>query len=455
MKQLTTAIAMLLLTSSSHAQSLAPLFPSKEYIQLNGEAVAIENAIVPDVANDSFESGNYSSWTDWNGSNVSVTTSIAHSGSYSLMVTGPNNTGAFQDIGGLTPGQQYVVSAWVDVTAGAMAELYLDDTVSPSTTQIASQGQTDGWQFISLPFTADSTGKLRIHLWFAGTSGTIYWDDVAVVKAIPVGNYGFESGNLSSWPESWGGPDVAVTSSIAHSGSYSLAQTGPNNTGIAQDIGGLVSGQQYVASAWVNVSAGATALLYLDDTVSTATTEIAYQGQTNGWQYISLPFTVDSTGSIRIHLWFYGSGTIYWDDVSLVAAIPVGNYGFESGNLSFWPESWGGPDVAVTSSIAHSGSYSLAQTGPNNTGIAQDIGALAPGQQYVASAWVNVGAGATAFLLLDDTTPNNNAGMMQGQTNGWQMLSVPLTASSTGVIRIHLWFYGSGTVYWDDISLEP
>lgn len=226
MKLLAACMLGLLLPTWGHSQSLAPLFPSKEYIHMDGKTAAVENTIVANVVNDSLESGSLSGWPEsWGNPNVSVTSTISHSGSYSLVETGPAGSGVAQDIGGLRANQQYVISAWVNVTGSAVGYLYLDDTVSAATTKYASQGQASGWQYISLPFTVDSTGAIRIHLWFASGSGTVYWDDISIVRAVPIDNYSFENGNLYSWIV-WPGSTASVATNAAHSGSYSASVSG-------------------------------------------------------------------------------------------------------------------------------------------------------------------------------------------------------------------------------------
>jgi hypothetical protein len=70
------------------------------------------------------------------------------------------------------------------------------------------------------------------------------------VPQIPVSNPGFESGSVSPWI-AWGGGTATATTTVAHSGNYSLALSAPASGGGAyQTITGLVPGQQYVASAW-------------------------------------------------------------------------------------------------------------------------------------------------------------------------------------------------------------
>ena len=115
------------------------------------------------VTNPGFESGSVSPWTVLGGATATVESGVVHSRTYSLSVSGPSTgAGVYQDITGLTPGQEYVASAWVQVTSGAQGLLYLDDTTG---NPLGSSLTTGVWQYLSLAYTVDSTGAIRIHLW--------------------------------------------------------------------------------------------------------------------------------------------------------------------------------------------------------------------------------------------------------------------------------------------------
>jgi hypothetical protein len=67
-----------------------------------------------------------------------------------------------------------------------------------------------------------------------------------------VANPGFEDGDTAPW--STNGAKAAVSTVTAHSGKYSLAETGAGT--VYQDINGLEPGATYTLSAWVSGSAG-------------------------------------------------------------------------------------------------------------------------------------------------------------------------------------------------------
>jgi hypothetical protein len=180
-----------------------------------------------------------------------------------------------------------------------------------------------GWQPVTLLYTADATGSVRIHLVRQDGGGTVYWDDVSVTEA--PGNPGFEAGTLDSWavysPQT--GFD-ARTAATHRSGTVGLAESGV--FGITyQDVPGLTPNKTYAIRAYVSWSAGATAKAELS-VHNTAGGNFSQKimSPTAGWQPVTLLYTADATGSVRIHLVRQdGGGTVYWDDVSVTIDQPT------------------------------------------------------------------------------------------------------------------------------------
>jgi RHS repeat-associated protein len=140
------------------------------------------SAVLVPVVDEGFENGTTGWVAGFWGCNSSTTTSQSHSGTSSLAQTGSTTGGSFQDVGGLTAGVQYQVSVWVKADAGttAQVELWAHDTNGGNSVNTALITPGTGWQQLSLTFTADSTNAIRIHLYYAAGSGTIYYDDVLV-----------------------------------------------------------------------------------------------------------------------------------------------------------------------------------------------------------------------------------------------------------------------------------
>lgn len=247
-------------------------------------------------------------------------------------------------------------------------------------------------------------------------------------------NYGFESGTLSSWAVENGATASIVTSTV-HSGSYSAATTGAGNAGLYQAVSGLIAGRQYVVSAWVNVTAGQMAALYVNDSVSNATAESADQGTTNGWQYISLPFTADSTGEIGIHLWSAGAGTIYWDDISI-----LGNAAYTiSGQVLAGGSGLSGATVTLTGTTATGASVSLSTTTDSNGNYSFTVPA---GGTYIATpslaGYTFNPASQTFSNVSANQTPGPFQDVPQPVCATQASVSSPITAGQTEVISVTL-----------------
>jgi RHS repeat-associated protein len=374
------------------------------------------------------------------GATAFITAAQSHSGTYSLAHTGSVNGGSLQVITGLVSGQSYQASVWVRADAGTTAQMYLwlHDTTGGGqvTTSAITPGQS--WQQVTLTFVATSTGQATLHLVYIPGAGTIYHDDVQMVRIAAPG-----------WNVGYWGATASISSTQAHSGAYSLAHSGSTQGGSYQDIGGLASGQSYQVSLWVRADAGTTAQMYLwlhDTTGANSSSSSAITpGQT--WQQVTLPYVADSTGQLRIHLHYVpGAGIIYYDDVQVVQNSSRG-----------WYLAYGGINSVVTNTQSHSGGYSLAQSGATSGGSYEDVAGLIAGQSYQISAWVRSDAGTTAQmgLLLHDTTGANSSNttpITPGQS--WQQVTLNYVANSTGQIRIHLQYMpGSGTIYYDDVQV--
>jgi hypothetical protein len=129
---------------------------------------------------------------------------------------------------------------------------------------------------------------------------------------------GFEDGDLAAWAP-FQGVHSTVTQGDAHGGKQSMAQI--DGVGSAyQDITGLQPGQRYRIAAWVAASPGATAgaqIAVFDPGANVAIFSKTVHPGTSWW-LLSDFITASQAGTLRIHLFrTEGSGTIYWDDVSV------------------------------------------------------------------------------------------------------------------------------------------
>jgi len=134
------------------------------------------------VANPGFEDGDTVPWST-NGVKAAVSTATARTGRYSLAETGSSGT-AFQDINGLQPGGTYSMSAWVSCSPGSAitAQLLIFNPTDNGVTQSRVINCNPGWQLLTRSFTVGAEGAIRIHLARGLGEGTVYWDDVHIVR---------------------------------------------------------------------------------------------------------------------------------------------------------------------------------------------------------------------------------------------------------------------------------
>ena len=121
----------------------------------------------------------------------------------------------------------------------------------------------------------------------------------------------------------------------------------------------------------------------------------------------------------------------------------LANPGFESGSLSGWSCSGGS---AVTSPV-HAGKYALAGGAGNaDTGQCTQTVTVTPGAAYTLSAWVR---GSYVYLGVTGGASTWTPGAAD-----WTKLTITFTPTgSSAEVFLHGW-YGQGTYYADDVSLD-
>ena len=306
--------------------------------------------------------------------------------------------------------------------SGATAQLDLDDSQNSSTAISATAvSSVVAWQYISVPFTATSTGKLRVHLQQSG-SGTVYWDDVAVFPVLPVSNASFESGTTQSWT-AYNGATPSASSTTAHGGTWSLAIPAASSSAGAYQSAAVMNGGLYAISAWVFVPSGVTAQLSVNDSQGGAASTATAAGPNGVWQYISTIFTADSTGILQVQLLQSGSsGTVYWDDVSVASAgIPPGpapyTYDYTSSPVSSDASRWqnnGGTFSGTLVNFSGSGGSlisleAISGTNSNDSETDTTLALKGGGGTYIQFFRANstsVQAGSGSYVSVEIATPS-------------------------------------------------
>jgi hypothetical protein len=277
-----------------------------------------------------------------------------------------------------------------------------------------------------------------------------------------VANAGFEGGSISPWTR-FQAVHGDLTTVRAHSGRFSLAESVASGS-FYQDVVGLQPGRRYAVTAWESGSRDATATAQIgvfDPGANMATFSRAVVAGER-WQFLQDTVTVSASGVLRIHFFRnQGSGTVYWDDVTVYEDSTSGldaailNAGFEDAVTLPWIP-FQEVRAEVTASRAHSGTRSLAETAGSGS-LYQDVSDLQPGQTYTITAWASAAPGTTATAQIAVFDPGaDKATFSPAATpgNGWQLFEDTVAVSSKGVLRIHLFRNpGSGIVYWDDVGI--
>jgi hypothetical protein len=137
------------------------------------------------VPNGGFENGTMEPWAPWQSVQAALDSNHVHGGKFSLAESAARGT-VYQDMKGLVPGVGYTISAWVsgspDATATAQIAVY-DAGIQVATFSDAIN-PTASWQLLKYEFkvSAASQGLARIHLSRNDGNGTIFWDDVQIVR---------------------------------------------------------------------------------------------------------------------------------------------------------------------------------------------------------------------------------------------------------------------------------
>lgn len=318
--------------------------------------------------------------------------------------------------------------------------------------------------------------------------GLTYAASSGVESATPAGLFqdNVSAIGVLAWQQEFGypGTSAATVTSPQHNGVGSLTQTHGGaglQSDLYKDVTGLTPGTYVRVSVWVQSTAGATgqggASLMVENHLTGALNiqRRSANLQTSGqWMQLTMPFVVDGSGQLRIHLWQENfQGTTTWADLHIddltpapdaTLQHPLGIFatGFEVQPDSSW--SLGTAAALNDASQSHTGSYSMKDTlGANNTSntVSRSFTSLASAA-YRVNAWVRTvvsgghgGAGGAQLCAVFTTTVCSPSATTYTTTEGgWQQLSVSLSPGS-GTLTVQLKHVNwQGDVYWDDVNVE-
>ena len=90
----------------------------------------------------------------------------------------------YQDVSGLTNGVTYTIEAWLYTDGATSGTLKLNDSTGANIVTGSAMNPGPIWTRVSLQYTANATGKVRIQLTHDATTGQINWDDVSVYASL-------------------------------------------------------------------------------------------------------------------------------------------------------------------------------------------------------------------------------------------------------------------------------
>ena len=177
---------------------------SYAYDPLKRVTSATVYAVPPVVQNGGFEAGA----TGWSTFANLVSSTYAHSGSYSMSILSASSTNeALYQYVNIRNGQSCTVSVWVATNANGLLKLQLTvNNGSAGNVQTVSANPSGTWQLLTVNYTGTSTGRMQIFLNVvqdAGTHYLAYFDDVQITPGPPFAlltmNYAYDGfGNLTS-----------------------------------------------------------------------------------------------------------------------------------------------------------------------------------------------------------------------------------------------------------------
>ena len=376
---------------------------------------------------------------------------------------------------------------------------------------------TSNWVTMSQQFHVPAKAvTLQIRLGLRNARGAVYWDQLELTaseqgeeQALKIAD-GFEV-NFSNWKlrAASGKLDAVQDKGTKHSGTSAarISSSDASARGWLQSNFEIQGGKRYRISAWVKADkvskqAGLRGKLfdsgnkyfimegnpYLDNAVG----DLVFfrRGGSYQWQEVSGWFDAPADATrLMVDLMLEGSGAVWWDDLAIEEIEPSSiieeengaeltiSEGFEKDALASWTlrAASGKLDSALDKATKRSGAQAAQITSidSNARGWLQRNFQIQGGKRYRISAWVKAdrvskSAGLRAKLFDSgnkyfpmDGNPYlaNTVGDLiffrEGGTYQWQEVSGWFDApADTARVMVDLMLEGTGTVWWDDLTIE-
>ena len=325
---------------------------------------------------------------------------------------------------------------------------------------------------------------------------------------IPVRNNGFENKSAGWKLQTWkGNSRGAVDADMTHDGKYALRLTGGDGAGwdsvgvAVQDNPGIVLKPQYdyVLSGWVKTTDVPDFAFIRIKTTGEDGKETVYETEkaygSGDWKKYEVKFSPRDAQTVSyLAAQLVGKGTAWFDDIRLevlapeqtdprdfvaeeikpatpvyqTVAVPLPDSGFEQGGQGWQFQTWKGrPAVGVDSGAAHTGKKSVKIKGAAEGWDSNGVAALPSpqvnfkaGKKYLLKGWMKASdVGHFAVIKIKIKYNDGKTGYVETEsvngTRDWTEFFKEFEVKGGGSVDyIACQLVGSGTAWFDDISLE-
>lgn len=284
-------------------------------------STAAETAAIPGVhiENGGFETGSLVGWNVDDAESFAIVTEKALYSSYSVKAAGEDRH--LTQTVAVEADTDYTVGfySWVDATGGATdnaaAQVRSSDggeTLATVSIDVASAGK---WRYNSLTFHSGALTQILLDICLQ--KGTVYFDEVYIKKASNLVNYGdFPNASGAGWRGLGATAAVEADNAVGTVGS-SLRKTGGNSDSNTYQPITVTKNTDYILTFY---SKGCD----LDNKGFIALSELGLQSNAVGggeWKASTLKF--NSGTKTRVTLYIKATGVVYFDNISVVQAVPV------------------------------------------------------------------------------------------------------------------------------------
>jgi len=389
----------------------------------------------PLIANGGFETGDFSGWSLFGGTNATFVTNSAayiHSGSYGVQI-GPTTAGFLSQIVGPTQiGELYTVSCWLEDPFGGTPSSF---SLSWADYPVFSLTNTPPFAWTNIQFNLMASRPTEfLEFQFLNVPDYFGFDDVSLTPALLISNGGFETGSFSGWTSSGNSSaDTVSTSATARrAGSYGASFSASGSLGFISQTVETYPGQPYLVSLWLDSPDGVTPNHFQ---AKWAGQTLMDQSGLGAFGWTNLHYTViNSSTQATLQFGLRDDSSALGLDEVTVAAVPIlQNGGFEFGDFTGWTTSgnFSFCSVSTNALYAHAGFYG-GKFGPQNTlGYISQTFATIPGQTYLIGFMLD----NPTYMTNSEFNVSWNGDTLMDFTNlnllGWLAYNFLVTATNT------------------------